>query len=94
MFFKNELSENEVKRLSKLIEECSEVIQAACKVIRFGYESTPPNSERTNRFSLECELADLEHAVQHLKYRDEVSTETIEALVEGKIDEIPLHEEF
>ena len=35
----NGLSESEQERLSILIEECGEVVQAACKILRHGYES-------------------------------------------------------
>ncbi len=57
----NALIESEQERLAVLIEECGEVVQAACKILRHGYESRNPkiaNSE-TNREALEREMGDL-----------------------------------
>lgn len=64
----NELTEAEQERLAILIEECSEVIQIGCKILRHGYESfnpTIPQSE-TNRAALERELGDLFHAYHRM----------------------------
>jgi NTP pyrophosphatase (non-canonical NTP hydrolase) len=59
----NQLSPAEAERLAFLIEECGEVIQAASKVLRHGYESfdpTIPIHERlTNRGALARELGDV-----------------------------------
>jgi len=38
----NGLSPAEAERLALLAEECGEVVQAVCKVLRHGYESTNP----------------------------------------------------
>jgi len=41
-------------------EECAEVIQAASKVFRFGFDSRYPNSDsQTNKEKLEEEIGDL-----------------------------------
>ena len=54
------LSAAESERLALLIEECGEVIQAATKVLRHGYESFHPEDPTTsNRDLLTNELADL-----------------------------------
>ena len=53
------------ERLHLLIEECGEVIQAATKVLRHGYESHHPDDPRgpSNRQRLERELGDLMFAI-------------------------------
>lgn len=49
----------EAERLTLLIEECSEVIQAATKILRYGYQSHHPTGEYDNREQLEIELGDV-----------------------------------
>lgn len=54
----NRLTEAEQERLAILVEECGEVVQIGCKILRHGYESfnpTIPNPD-TNREALEKEL--------------------------------------
>lgn len=46
------------ERLTMLIEECGEVIQAATKALRHGYESRHPDGGETNGEYLERELSD------------------------------------
>jgi hypothetical protein len=64
----NGLTEAEQERLSILIEECAEVIQAGCKILRHGYESKNPKIplSETNRQGIERELGDLLHALSRL----------------------------
>ena len=45
--------------LTILAEECGELIQAAIKVIRFGADECPPNSEEPNKTQLEREMGDV-----------------------------------
>lgn len=66
----NGLTEAEAERLALLAEECAEVIQAVCKTLRHGYESTNPKkflvpgeNPETNRQMLEREMGDLMHAL-------------------------------
>lgn len=61
----NGLTPAESERLAILSEECAEVIQAVCKTLRHGYESTNPKtgSPETNRQMLEREIGDLLHAL-------------------------------
>lgn len=80
----NGLSEAEQERLAILIEECGEVIQAGCKILRHGYETTNPHKKtspinETNREALERELGDLFHAVHRLKDAADVNGEKIGA---------------
>ena len=42
-----------------LAEECGELTQAAIKVLRFGADGCPPNSEETNKTQLEKEMGDV-----------------------------------
>lgn len=52
----SELSHAEAERLACLSEELGEVQQIIGKILRHGYESTHPDSEVTNRESLEFEI--------------------------------------
>jgi NTP pyrophosphatase (non-canonical NTP hydrolase) len=52
------MNKGQVERLVLLIEECGEVIQAASKVLRHGWEGSYVNGEK-NRTSLERELGDV-----------------------------------
>lgn len=58
----NELTPAEAERLAMLIEECSEVVHAAAKVLRHGYDSFDPTDESKgdNRRMLGLELGDLD----------------------------------
>lgn len=42
-----------------LAEEAGEIVQACCKVLRHGWESTHPEGSETNRTYLEREIKDL-----------------------------------
>lgn len=55
------LTAAEVERLAMLAEECGEIAQAVCKVLRHGWESASPfdDKRRPNRVALERELGDL-----------------------------------
>ena len=44
--------------LTVLIEECSEISQAACKALRFGLDDGYPGTTRTNRKDLSREIGD------------------------------------
>jgi len=82
----NGLTEAEQERLAILIEECGEAIQAACKVLRHGYQSRNPKwiasaehpHPETNRQELERELGDLSHAVVRMVNSGDVSRQVIE----------------
>jgi NTP pyrophosphatase (non-canonical NTP hydrolase) len=52
---------NSVEKEVMLIaqEECAEVIQAISKVFRFGMDDVHPNTNKSNRDSLEEEVGDL-----------------------------------
>jgi hypothetical protein len=62
------LTEAEQERLVLLAEECAEVQQAVCKILRHGYESTNPKMKggETNREMLQREMGDLTHVMDRL----------------------------
>ncbi len=70
----NKLTPGQLERLTKLSEECSEVIKTICKIVLHGYESTDPTFqvEGTNREQLEKEIGDINAAVNLLAVRNEV----------------------
>lgn len=73
------LTEAEQERLVILIEECGEVIQSGCKILRHGYENYNPTTVdgETNRQSLEREIGDLMHAVERMEIAHDVSASVI-----------------
>lgn len=82
----NGLSLAEVERLNMLIEECSEVIKCATKILRHGYESRHPASPvMTNRMELMKELGDV-FAVSHIMIKGDDISETYvsEAAARGR----------
>jgi len=61
--FRTDLSDAEIERLSLLAEECGEVIQMVCKILRHGYESRHPNGGPKNRELLETEIGHVLYAI-------------------------------
>jgi len=53
--------------LIKLIEECSEVIQALCKADRFGLDDHNPTTKVTNRDAINSEIADVQLAIKNFQ---------------------------
>lgn len=64
----NGLSPAQAERLAYLIEELAEAQQAACKVLRHGYNSYHPTDAQHpgNRRELENELCDVLGAIQRM----------------------------
>ena len=76
------------KVLTHLIEECSEVIQEACKIYRFGLHSYHPDEpEKTNRMRLREELIDLQ-AMIDITLAEIVVYEPNDVLTEDEIEAI------
>jgi NTP pyrophosphatase (non-canonical NTP hydrolase) len=60
----NKLTPAQAERLAVLIEECGEVIQAAGKILRHGYDSRSPLTTGTNnRIDLERECGQVRYAI-------------------------------
>ena len=52
---------------TRVIEECSEVIQALCKVQRFGWDNFNPLTNQSNLGKVWDEIQDLENVLSELK---------------------------
>lgn len=76
---RNGLTEAQEERLDLLIEECSEVIKAASKIKRFGYQSTNPYAPQdgTNLNQLQLEMGDLDAIYELLIANKDVDVEAI-----------------
>lgn len=70
----SKLTDAEIERLSYLMEECGEVIQACSKIIRHGYESKNPDLmiSMTNREDLEKEIDDVLKAINFMVKSEDV----------------------
>lgn len=84
----NLLSEAEQERLSILIEEASEVIQIACKILRHGYASKHPNGGPTNRENLTMEMGHLRFAMGFLEHYYDVLQERVNREAEAKASSV------
>lgn len=74
--FSTNLSKAEIERLAILIEECAEVQQIACKILRHGYNSYDPTiigPAPTNKQLLERELGDLSFVIDFLTEVKDIS---------------------
>lgn len=61
----NDLTPAEAERLAFLAEECGELVQAVCKILRHGYESANPlqADSKSNRANLTNEMGDVRAAM-------------------------------
>jgi hypothetical protein len=74
----NELTPEETELLVLLAEECSEVVQIVCKILRHGLGNYHPNDPMTsNRRLLEKELGDVDCAVGLLNDADVLTPRNI-----------------
>lgn len=74
------LTPAEIERLALLIEECGEVIQAATKVLRHGWDSYDPTrrGERpTNQEALAKEMGQLSFAMDLMAEKEDVRARDI-----------------
>lgn len=80
------LTPAQVERLAVLIEECAEVQQVACKILRHGYDSHHPDDPEatSNRTLLERELGDVMFAVG-LMAGEDVCEEAVEGYANDAI---------
>lgn len=88
--FTNKLSEAEIERLAILIEECAEVQQIACKILRHGYESYNPTivQGKSNREELEIELGDLTFAITLLEKEGDTNVLSRISFMEQKAQKV------
>jgi len=87
----NNLSDAEAERLALFIEECGEAIQAACKVLRHGYQSFDPTVSRkhriTNRGALAKEMGDVRAAMIMLCQHD-IHKPVVHKYAEEKLESV------
>lgn len=78
------MTDPEIERLAKLIEECGEVIQICGKILRHGYESTHVHYNNIpNRKLLEKELNDVVKSINLMCYMKDIKNSEVSS------DEIP-----
>lgn len=84
------LDHAEAERLELLIKEASEVIKAATKILRHGYESYDPTQpaimRSTNRKDLEEELGDFRAALSRMIRAGDVSRQKIDQRARFKFE--------
>lgn len=70
----HDLSDAEVERLAMLIEECGEIIQIACNILRHGYEPKHPHHapSATNRMLLEMEIGDARSSMALMAFHGDI----------------------
>lgn len=67
----------EQERLVCLIEECAEVAQNACKILRFGLDHVSKRTGMTNKQNLEDELGDIGIVQSMMIANDDISSSAI-----------------
>lgn len=72
------------KRLSKLIEECSELITAASRCLQQGIDSRDPDSGQVNIAWLQDEIADVAANIELVYEHFRLDTEYVKARIERK----------
>ncbi len=74
----NGLTEAQVERLAILCEECAEVQQIICKILRHGFDSDNNGKlPETNRQMLERELGDCLHALNRMVATGDINRQKI-----------------
>lgn len=85
----NKLTESQAERLALIIEECAEVQQIACKVLRHGYHSfNPYNNEGPNYTLLEKEVGDLLLVIQMAVDSGDLVMERVDSALKRKAKKI------
>lgn len=80
----NPVSPAEAERLTILIEECSEVIKEATKILRHGYLAHDKGITYDNRFALETEIGDTLNAIDMMYEAKDIAMKTIQQRVAYK----------
>jgi len=81
----NMLTPAESERLYLLSEELGESVQAICKILHHGYESTHPDGGLSNRLSLAMELGHVEAALELLFESGDLSLPSVENSKKAKL---------
>ena len=66
------MTDAERERLVLLIEECGEVIQAATKVLRHGYDSHDPGGTISNKEQLEKEIEEVAAIALFMRHKMDI----------------------
>lgn len=84
------LTEAQIERLNCLQEEAAEIVQAASKILRFGFESKHPSRPEgpTNREHLEEEIGNLMVILEFMSHNEDVDDERVNAQIQLKSDTI------
>lgn len=82
----DKMTEAQLERIAKLLEECAEVVQICGKAIRFGYESE--HNGRTCLDRLEEELGDVLLSMRMMAENGDISLPNTTMRKETKIDKI------
>lgn len=82
------LTKAQEERLYLLIEECSEVIHCATKILRHGYLSTNPHSpsDETNRDNFEREIGDMLYCYERLGQNRDISFSKVVSLIQKRAE--------
>lgn len=80
------LTDAQRERLDLLIEECTEVIKAACKIKRFGYWSTYGGNHPPNIEELIAELGDVMAIMTLMKVEGEINVDGVEDARNDKLE--------
>ena len=73
------LTRAESERVALLIEELSESIQVACKILRHGFDSFNPDDDSglDNRELLQKELGDVKYAIRLMSVNSDIDRDMI-----------------
>lgn len=71
-----------------LIEECAEIIQRACKAIRFGFDEVQPGQPRNNLERISEEVDDFLGVAQMLELENHRVLYFNDAAIERKIEKV------
>ena len=84
----NNLSAEQLERLSRLIGECAEVIHVAGKIINHGYKSEHPVTGESNDDALERELGHLQFWVNQMIAHKDVYAPGIDESMQDKAEDV------
>ena len=82
----NSLGPAEAERLAMLVEECGEVIQAAGKILRHGYDSEHPETGVSNLEALERELSDVLAVMSLMAAAYDINEGSVNDNLQGSIE--------